>query len=392
MKRLLRSIFLRTPLGWLQLRHNPTRLLIALSGIAFADLLMFMQLGVLGAALDASALFHRKLRADVVLMSPEARDISNSGTIPRVRLFQALEVPEVETATPLYIGFRDWRAPINGERKAMMMVGVDPDSPPIDLPALDQYRSQLKIPDQVLFDRLSRGDFSKMLAVLGEGRNVTAEIDRKSLTVFGDFQLGASFTTDGTLIGSETTFLRVFPDRDSGSVTFGLLQLRKGADPRNVAEWLKKRLPKDVRVLTHEEFVQYAMDYQLRSTPVGFIFGLGTAMGLIVGLVMVYQILSSDVADHMGEYATFKAMGYTDWYLFGIILEESIILAFLGYLPGLAAGIGLMRLMAVATALPMILPTTRIVGVFLLTFGMCLLSGFIAARRIRRADPAEIFS
>jgi putative ABC transport system permease protein len=107
---------------------------------------------------------------------------------------------------------------------------------------------------------------------------------------------------------------------------------------------------------------------------------------------MVYQILSSDVADHMGEYATFKAMGYTDWYLFRIIIEESIILAFLGYLPGLTAGIGLMRLMAVATALPMILPTTRIIGVFLLTFGMCLLSGFIAARRIRRADPAEIFS
>ncbi|HNJ41620.1 MAG TPA: FtsX-like permease family protein, partial [Acidobacteriota bacterium] len=253
-------------------------------------------------------------------------------------------------------------------------------------------QSELKLPDTVLFDRLARGNFTAMLAVLDQGKPVQAEINRRTVSVTSSFSLGATFNTDGTLIGNETAFLHLFPNRDSGSVTFGLVTIAPTADRQRVVADLKRKFPDDVNVLTREEFIQDARDFQLRYTPIGFIFGLGTVMGFLVGLVMVYQILSSDVADHMSEYATFKAMGYTDLYLLGIMIEESLILAGLGFIPGLISGFGIMRLIHAGTALPVSFPMTRIAGVFLLTLGMCIVSGFIAARRIRQADPAEIFS
>jgi putative ABC transport system permease protein len=66
------------------------------------------------------------------------------------------------------------------------------------------------------------------------------------------------------------------------------------------------------------------------------IFGFGVLIGVLVGLVIVYQVLSADVADHMREYATFKAMGYGPRFFLGIVLEEALVLGVLGFLPGLA--------------------------------------------------------
>ncbi len=389
---MLEAILSRTPIGWLQLRRNKARFLVALGGIAFADLLMFMQLGVLGAALDTSALLNNLLQADIVLISPEARDIQNSATIPRSRLYQAEGQPGIASGTAMYIGFLDWRSPFNAERRSMLIVGTDPDKPGIGMVDVQRQKESLKRPDTVLFDRLSRGNYPLTLKLLDKGQSVTAEIDRRTLTIIGTFRLGAAFGLDGTLIGSETTFLHLFPTRSPKSITLGLLQVRPGQDPISVAALLKSRMAGDVNVMTRAEFVQHAKSYQGKHTPIGFIFGLGTVMGFIVGMVMVYQVLSTDVADHLAEYATFKAMGFTNAYLVGIIVEECFILATIGFVPGLVAGEGLMKLMHIATALPTSLPFSRMVLVFVLTFVLCMTSGVIASRRLRKADPAEVFA
>jgi putative ABC transport system permease protein len=382
----------RTPIGWLQLRRNKARFFVALGGIAFADLLMFMQLGVLGAALDTSALLNNLLQADIVLISPEARDIQNSATIPRSRLYQAEGQPGIASGTAMYLGFLDWRSPFNAERRSMLIVGTDPDNPGIGLVDVQRQKESLKRPDTVIFDRLSRGNYPVTLKQLDKGQPVTAEIDRRTLTVIGTFRLGAAFGLDGTLIGSETTFLHLFPTRSPKSITLGLLRVSPGQDPIAVAALLKSKMADDVDVMTRAEFVQHAKTYQGKHTPIGFIFGLGTVMGFIVGMVMVYQVLSTDVADHLAEYATFKAMGFTNAYLVGIIVEECFILATIGFVPGLIAGEGLMKLMHIATALPTSLPFSRMVLVFLLTFVLCMVSGIIASRRLRKADPAEVFA
>jgi len=389
---IFQTMLSRTPIGWLQLRRNKARFFVALGGIAFADLLMFMQLGVLGAALDTSALLNNLLQADIVLISPEARDIQNSATIPRSRLYQAEGQPGIASGTAMYLGFLDWRSPFNAERRSMLIVGTDPDNPGIGLVDVQRQKESLKRPDTVIFDRLSRGNYPVTLKQLDKGQPVTAEIDRRTLTVIGTFRLGAAFGLDGTLIGSETTFLHLFPTRSPKSITLGLLRVSPGQDPIAVAALLKSKMADDVDVMTRAEFVQHAKTYQGKHTPIGFIFGLGTVMGFIVGMVMVYQVLSTDVADHLAEYATFKAMGFTNTYLVGIIVEECFILATIGFIPGLIAGEGLMKLMHIATALPTSLPFSRMVLVFLLTFVLCMASGVIASRRLRKADPAEVFA
>ncbi len=110
-----------------------------------------------------------------------------------------------------------------------------------------------------------------------------------------------------------------------------------------------------------------------------------------MGVIIVYQILSADVYEHLAEYATFKAMGYRHIYLLGIVLEEALILAIMGFCPGLTVSLGAYLLTRQATALPIVMPMSRIIFVSILTILMCMLSGTIATQKLRSADPADIF-
>ena len=74
--------------------------------------------------------------------------------------------------------------------------------------------------------------------------------------------------------------------------------------------------------------------YQQTRRPTGIIFGFGVLIGVLVGLVIVYQVLSTDVADHLREYATFKAMGYGPGFFLGVVFEEALILGIMGFMPG----------------------------------------------------------
>jgi putative ABC transport system permease protein len=144
-------------------------------------------------------------------------------------------------------------------------------------------------------------------------------------------------------------------------------------------------------VLTRQGYVDFELADIQSNSPIGFVFGLGTAMGFIVGTVIVYQVLSTDVNSHLAEYATFKAMGYRNSYLLGVIFEEALILSLLGFVPGLLISLAAYQLTAAATALPLLMPTSRVILVFLLTVVMCNASGAIATRRLQAADPADIF-
>jgi putative ABC transport system permease protein len=190
---------------------------------------------------------------------------------------------------------------------------------------------------------------------------------------------------------SDQNFLFLFPRREAGSISLGLVHLESGYDPKQVVAALKSHLPDDVKVMTHEEYIQFEESYWKKESPIGFIFGLGTAMAFVVGIVIVYQVLSTDVNAHMKEYATFKAMGYFNRYLLGVVFEEAIILAFLGFIPGLILPLGLYQLAAKATALPIYMTVSRAVMVLILTVIMCGISGTIATRKLQSADPADMF-
>jgi putative ABC transport system permease protein len=381
----------RTPLGWLQLNHEKSRLLVALSGIAFADVLMFMQLGFQNALYDSNTRLNRVLQTDIVLLSPQARNIQSLSTFSRRRLYQAADIQGVKSAEPLYISTVTWKNPQTRRKTTIQVMGVNPDQPALNLPEVNQQLQTTKLPDSFLFDRSSKGDYKEVLAQIEQGKTVTTEIENHTISINGLFELGSSFGADGTLISNEQNFLRLFPRRQAGSISLGLIYLEPGYDSKQVATALQSYLTNDVKVLTREEFIKFEEDYWKRESPIGFIFGLGVSMGFIVGVIIVYQVLSTDVNAHMKEYATFKAMGYNNLYLLGVVFEEAIILAFLGFIPGAIVPLGLYHLTRNATNLPIYMTLARAFMVLLLTIAMCMISGAIATRKVQSADPADMF-
>lgn len=388
---MLKQVQRRTPLGWLQLRKEKGRFIVALAGIAFADLLMFMQLGFQNALYDSNTRLHRSMDADIFLISPQARNLANMSTFTRRRLLQANDIPGVESAEALYVNFIDWKNPQTRRKNSVLVMGFNPEVTALNLPEVKSQQHLIKLPDTMLFDRAARGEYANAIAQIDQGHPVRTEIDRRTITIGGLFKVGASFIADGTLITSDQNFLRFFPRREAGSVSIGLVKVEAQADIGTTAQALKNRLENDVRVLTKAEFITFEKDYWQKNTAIGFIFSLGVSMGFMVGVIIVYQVLSTDVNAHLKEYATFKAMGYRNSYLLGVVFEEALILAILGFLPGLGVSIGLYTMTRNATNLPLIMTVARAIQVQIMTIIMCMISGAIATRKVQAADPADMF-
>lgn len=387
----IQQIRRRTPLGWLQLAKQKSRLLVAISGVAFADVLMMMQLGFQTALYDSNTRLHQELNADLVLINPQGRNLINMSTFPRSRLYQARSVPGVNSADPLYINMANWKNPETQKETNVLVLGFNPNKPAFDLPELQQDLHKIKMPDTMLFDRAARGTYQETITAIDQGKTVKTELERRTIKIRGLYKLGASFAADGSLMTSDQNFLMLFPRKSASSVSIGLIELEPGYDLQQVATALKAYLPSDVKVLTKQEFIKFEEKYWSTNTAIGFVFSLGVTMGFLVGVIIVYQVLSTDVNDHMGEYATFKAMGYRHAYFLGVVFEEAIILAILGFIPGVAVSLGMYRLTRIATNLPMYMTIARALQVLILTIIMCGISGVIATQKLQAADPADMF-
>lgn len=382
----------RIPLAWLQLMREKIRLLVALAGITFACILMFMQLGFQDSLLESAIRFHVALKGEIFLVSPQSNALIAMNTFSRRRLYQALGFEGVRAVSPVYLGFALWKNPETRRTRSIFVVGVDPSADLVDLPGLTPGElEEIKKADVVLFDRRSRSEFGPIAKWFEAGQEVVTEVGNRRVRVGGLFEMGATFGADGTILTSDLNFLRIFPQREPGLVDIGVVQLQPGVDPKPLLDQMRALLPKDVRVLSRAEFIDMERSYWEEGTAIGFIFGLGVAMGFIVGIVIVYQILYTDVSDHLAEYATLKAMGYTDTYLLGVVLQEALLLAVLGYIPAFALAVLLYDLTANATLLPIAMTFNRAMLVLGLTVSMCFISGAIAVRRLRAADPADIF-
>lgn len=383
---------MKIPLAWLQLSREKIRLLIALAGIGFADILMFMQLGFKSALLNSSVRLHEKIEGDVFLISPQSDALIAMKSFSSRRLYEALGIDGVESINPIYIGFSIWKNPENQKTRQIMVVGFNPKEGVFNLSGVTENLAQLKLPDVVLFDNESRPEFGNISELYLSGKEVQTEIGSRQVKVGGLFTIGATFGADGNLITSDLNFLRLFPNRNKGLIDIGVIKLNKNANSTTVIDSLKEKLNGgDVLILSREEFMQYERLYWESSTAIGFIFTLGAGMGLIVGIVIVYQILYTDVADHLPEYATLKAMGYDNSYLLILVFQEAIILACLGFIPGFGISSFLYYQAAKATGLPIIMTKDLALLVFILTVIMCFLSGAIAVNKLKSADPADIF-
>jgi len=381
----------RIPLAWLLLTRQPARLAVALAGICFAGILMFMQLGFRDGLFDASVTIHKLFDADLVLISPRTMSSVAMSGFPRRRLVQAMADPAVAGITPVHWNLLLWRNPQTRATRSILTLGFEPGDP-LFLPAVLGDRARLLTqPGRVLFDEQSRAEYGPIGPWLKEGRTVETEVAGKRVRVAGLVSLGPSFGADGNMLTSSETFLQLVPNTPPGSIELGLIRLQPGADAAAAALRLRQALPKDVAIYNKKGFEDFEKNYWRSSTAIGFIFTLGAAMGFVVGCVIVYQILYSDVSDHLPEYATLMAMGYRLTSLLGVVAREGMLLSILGFVPAWLAGQGLYVLVRKGTNLPVYMDNDRSLVVLTMIFTMCMASAFLAMRKLADADPAEIF-
>ena len=390
MSRLLQWIFGRLPIGWLQLTHKRGRFIAALSGVAFANVLVFVQLGIMNSMATATLRPYDFFSADIMISAADANALADGGNVARQWMLQAFADPDVVAGMGLFIANAPWDRGDNDI--SLTTFGIDPGQPTFLAPVIAADIGLLQVQDVAILDRLARGLSRDVAAAIRPQTPLSFETQNRTLTALTTFAGGGGFGGDGYMIVSDQTFLSMFASRSSAAPDHILLRVRPGADAVAVAERLRPLISdSSLRVRTYAQAAQEDLRYQQTKRPTGIIFGFGVLIGVLVGLVIVYQVLSADVADHLREYATFKAIGYGPRFFLSIVVEEALILGVLGFLPGLVVGTAILTLMAKITILPLAMTPAMAVTVFVGTVVFSVISGAIATRRLAAADPADLF-
>jgi putative ABC transport system permease protein len=380
----------RVPLAFLNLLHNRSRFMVAIAGVAFAVLLIFMNLGFLGALIKTTTGFYEQFNADLFLMSPDSLEISTTVPFPISRLYQLAGLKGIDRVMPLYIDYIPWKNADTGVTKPILVYAFNLDDPVFLMPELNtpEALQALQLPNTVFIDKRSSPEYGPLTL------DVQTEADRRRVRIVGHYELGAGFAADGTLVISDHNFSRFFAPRPLSQINLGLVALTPEADQEKMKKVLRDTLPFDVEVFTKSEIQRHDSTYWIKSTSLGFIFVMGVMVSFIVGTSIVYQILYTDIRDHLKEYATLKALGYSGSYLFQVVLQESLILALTGFIPGFIAALGLYEMTARATSegVPISMTPSRFILVLILTILMCTFSGLVSVSKAVTADPVDVFN
>lgn len=399
------------PLALRNVWHERKKSFTAIAGIAFALILVLMQLGFLEAVKVTATNIYDRLSFDVMVLSREYQHFFDAGAFPRQRLRQSLSHPSVVSGAPLWSTMNLWRCPPTQpgtgsdndslssrfrrqeskppRLRGLCVFGVDLQNIPFLPPVADEIESQkaqLQLNRRVLMDVLSHPEFGWPERHLHQDW----ELGRQRVDVVGGFRLETGFGADGAVLCSEGNFIRFNPWFAPDQVTFGLLRVQPGSAAK-VARDLSNSLPPDVLVLTREQLNQREERHWVRSTATGILFGFGVLVALLVGIAVVYQVLSNDVANHFSEYATLKAMGYRNNYLGRVVAGQAVIYAMAAFFPTVALSAILYQATQSLANIPMRLTLQNVLLVFALALGMCLISALLTMRRVWAADPAELF-
>ena len=382
------------PLAWLQLKRQPVRYLVAVTGIGFAALLMYMQLGFQSGLLNSATTFYEALDTDLVLISPGTLNSGNFQQFPESLLFNALGVEGVKQAIPLYVANINTQKLGGVKPTSLRLIGFAPDTKVLNLPDVIAESEVLKTTGYVLFDTLGNRNTGPIAtAFKNQGAQTMLLSDfSKTFRVMGLFKLGSTFAADSNLISSDTTAIQLaFRQINLGEISLGLLRLSPGADPKAIQTFLTKSYGKELQVLTKSELIAQERDYWNTASSFGVIFGFGTIMGLLVGGVVVYQVLYTDVSDHLKEYATLKAMGFADSFILLIVIQEAFLLGISSFIPATIISTGMYAFLTSASGIRIEMTSDKTLLVGALTLGVCAASAAIAIRRLQDADPASVF-
>ena len=388
-------IFHDLPLAWLQLKRQPVRYLVAVTGIGFAALLMFMQLGFQSGLLRSATTFYQALETDLILINPATVNSGSYQQFPQSLLYRALGIEGVSKTIPLYVTNINAQQLGGVKPTSLRVIGFDPNEKVLDVPAINSQRDLLKTPNFVLFDELGlsikTGPVAKKVSKDGPLELILSNYSR-SFRVMGLFKLGSTFVADSNLIASQATALDLaFPQVSVGEISLGLIRLDPSADIKRVQTYLKSLYGDQLQVLTKKELITQERNYWNNVSSFGVIFGFGTIMGLLVGGVVVYQVLYTDVSDHLKEYATLKAMGFSNKFVLMVVIQESILLAVSAFIPATLLSAALYAGLTAVSGIRLEMTADKTLLVGSLTMGLCAVASAIAIRKLQDADPASVF-
>lgn len=383
------------PLAWLQLKRQPVRYLVAVTGIGFAALLMYMQLGFQSGLLRSATTFYQALETDLILINPATVNSGSYQQFPQSLLYQALGIEGVSKTIPLYVTNINAQQLGGVKPTSLRVIGFDPNETILDVPAINNQRDILKTPNFVLFDELGlsikTGPVAKQVSKDGPLELILSNYSR-SFRVMGLFKLGSTFVADSNLIASQATALDLaFPQVNVGEISLGLIRLDATANIKQIQTYLRSIYGDQLQVLTKDELITQERDYWNNVSSFGVIFGFGTIMGLLVGGVVVYQVLYTDVSDHLKEYATLKAMGFSNQFILMVVIQESILLAVSAFIPATLLSAALYAGLTAVSGIRLEMTADKTLLVGSLTMSLCAVASAIAIRKLQDADPASVF-
>jgi putative ABC transport system permease protein len=377
------------PLAWRNLLANKPRLLRSSGGIGFAVLLMLMQLGFERAFFNASLEIIHRLDGDIFLQSASKYRFATRDPFPPNELAAARAVSGVASAWPFYADWFDvfWKNPFDGKSFLVRVFAFDPDQPVLQLPEVEGKLAALSDPDTILVDRRAR----RFLG-MDEGA-VQSELNGRKMRIVGSFALGPDFESDGTVVTGDRTFAQLLPGPGGAppGVEVGVIKLRPGADPATVTRALRAALSPEVAIFTKEQLLELERKFQADVSSAGPIFAMGTLVGFVVGMLIAYQIIYTDLTEQLPQFATMKAIGYRTGYLIRVVLEQGALTALAGWIPAWFLSILLYRVVGEVALLALRMTVELSLISLGLTLGMCLISAILAVRRVIAADPAEVF-
>ena len=376
---------MKTPLAWRNVAQSKIRSIIALCGISFAILLIFMQLGFYAAAGASATNVYDALDFDILVRSPQYVYLAHAAQFPRNRFEQLRAIPGVAAVMPVWIGLGEWRNVESRKRWNLMTIGIDPAQQPFREAAVNDQLPLLKMPDTALGDSLSRPEQGPV------GPGINSEVQHHRIRIVGQYAIGAGFVAGATAVTGRETFLQVFKEATRDQISLGLVKLAPESSPDAVAVEMRKRLSPVATAVTRAELSTEEKQYWLNVKPIGIMFSSGVLVAFAAGAVILYQVLASEVQNRLREYATLKALGYGNGYVYGIVLRQALIFSLLGFIPAFLVATLLYFLLRTQALVPVAMEFSRAAGVFSLTALMCLSATFLAVRKLREADPADLF-
>jgi putative ABC transport system permease protein len=372
-------------LAWRILTHQKGRTALALVGIFMAILLVFIQLGLFYAVPQGGMLLYDNMRFDLLLVSDQYEYQAQPGAFALTRLEEIRAAPDVAAVTPIYFGVAKWKGGQGGVWPDISVIGFDPASRVFLPDGIDRQREALERTDTILVDSATRLIFGPLTA----GRVV--DIGDRAVTIGGRYVLGTGFMGLGVALASEPNFARLFPGRGLGKVDLGPIRLKSGADPNRAAIDLRKLLGAGTQIFTRRELVTHEATYWTTRTSVGLIFGSGLLISIVVGIMVVFQIVSTQVSRQLPQFATLKAIGYNDSALAATVAMMSLLIVAAAFGPALAAAVWIYRLIRQKTLLPVTMTPGHAAAVFAVALAMAAIAALLALGALRRADPADVF-